>query len=79
MKALQNSQGGKFESLLITRKLMFYGILTIIPVLVVLDDPVNLSALIKPDNIFKLLYLGVVASGLCYLSWNMAVERLGVL
>ena len=71
--------GGKFESLLITRKLMFYGILTIIPVLVVLDDPVNLSALIKPDNIFKLLYLGVVASGLCYLSWNMAVERLGVL
>lgn len=45
----------------------------------------NLSAIsessryLKPSNLANLLFLGLVASALCYLSWNACLKRLGTL
>ena len=59
-----------YDGLLITRKLMFYGILTVLP-LVLLE--------FTWENALKLMYLGFVGSALCYLFWNKATQKIGVL
>lgn len=71
--------GGAYSSVLITRKLMFYGILTVLPLVAVERTPVDLPALLTLENGAKLAYLGLVGSGLCYLCWGEAVRRIGVL
>ena len=49
------------------------------------DLSANLSAIsessryLKPSNLANLLFLGLVASALCYLSWNACLKRLGTL
>lgn len=74
-KALQRR-----SSLFITRKVMFYGILTSIPFLLAdgLEGfslaPVFTSGL----NLFCLLFLGVVGSALCYIAWCTAERHLGL-
>lgn len=37
------------------------------------------SRYLKPSNLANLLFLGLVASALCYLSWNACLKRLGTL
>lgn len=74
-KALQRR-----SSLFITRKVMFYGILTSLPFLWAdgLEGfflaPVFTSGL----NLFCLLFLGVVGSALCYVAWCTAERHLGL-
>lgn len=68
----------KFNNFLITRKLMFYGILTSTPLLLA-DGPVDLSALLTVKSVVSLLYLGFVCSALCYLMWNYAIRQIGTL
>lgn len=68
-----------YHSFLITRKLMFYGILTVLPLVAADGQPIDFAALLTPGNSLKLAYLGFVGSALCYLFWNTAVQRIGVL
>jgi len=70
--------GDKYNSFLITRKLMFYGILTSTPLLLC-DEPFDFTALLTVENIGGLLYLSFIASALCYLMWNTSIRHLGVL
>lgn len=71
--------GGAYKGALITRKLMFYGILTVLPLVLIDGTPVDFSALATVENAAKLAYLGLVGSALCYLCWGVAVQRIGVL
>lgn len=68
---------GRYPALLVTRKIFFYGLLTILPV--VLVRPLDLSPALfaRPAVWGNLLFLGVVASMLCYLLWNAVIRRLG--
>lgn len=76
---LVRSTSEKFSSFLITRKLMFYGILTSIPLLV-LDDPnFRFAEIFTWEFIPWLLYLSFIASAICYLLWNISIKHLGVL
>jgi len=65
--------------LFITRKVFFYGLLTILPVF--LFEPLRFDAevLFKPVVWMNLLFLGIIASMLCYIAWNTATKKLGVL
>lgn len=69
--------GNRYSSLFITRKVFFYGLLTILPIF--LWEPLNTDAsvLLRPTVVGNLLFLGVAASLLCYFLWNIVVERLG--
>lgn len=60
-----------------TRRVFFYGIAMMIPVLFLL--PVNFDGdlFLKPVNAANLLYLGFFASALCFLAWSRVVEVLG--
>ncbi|MDY4953120.1 MAG: DMT family transporter [Candidatus Onthomonas sp.] len=70
---------GRFSSYLLARKLMFYGILTTLPLLLIEHAPMDWSALLTPRLLLGLLFLTVVGSALCYVAWNTAVGVLGVL
>ncbi|MDL2243600.1 DMT family transporter [Bacteroidales bacterium OttesenSCG-928-J19] len=69
--------GKRYSSLFITRKVFFYGLLTILPIF--LYEPLNtdLSVLLRPVVLANLLFLGILASLLCYFLWNIIVDRLG--
>ena len=61
----------------ITRKEFFYGILTILPFFPIMGVPFQFKPLADPIVIGNLLFLGFVASFICYLSWNYVVNKLG--
>lgn len=69
----------RYHSFLITRKLMFYGILTALPLLLASGNSIPVAALLNVSSLSKLAYLGIVGSALCYVFWNTAVQRLGIL
>lgn len=74
---LKNLQG-KYSTLFITRKVFFYGVITILPFIFYDSSSLNLSLLEKPMILLNILFLGVVASLLCFIMWNSAVKELGV-
>lgn len=74
MKQLSPHYGVTF----ITRKVFAYGLLTILPYFA-LVDPFNFNAQVfaQPRVWMNLLYLGLVASLLCFILWNWVLKRLG--
>lgn len=69
---------GKYNVILVTRKVFFYGLLTIIPYFIFVN-PLNrdTTLLLRPVVWINLVYLGLVASMTCFVTWNWALRRLG--
>jgi len=61
----------------ITRKVFFYGILTILPTFLLHPLTSDLQLLGQPVIYLNILFLGVAASLLCYFFWNMVIKHLG--
>ena len=69
--------GARYDNMLITRKVFGYGLLTIVPLLlwrgmdfgIVIDGGARVWG--------NIIFLGVVASMLCFLGWNWCLARLG--
>lgn len=68
----------RYPTLFITRKVFFYGIITLLPMLYFLSDKPHIKLLLHPLIIGNLLFLGLLASLVCYIMWNTAVKELGV-
>ena len=62
-----------------TRRIFFYGIVLFIPAMVIFDFRPALRDLLQPVNLGNLLYLGVGASAICFVTWNFAVKAIGAL
>ncbi|MDD2484837.1 MAG: DMT family transporter [Eubacteriales bacterium] len=60
-----------------TRKVFFYGLVFLLPVLPFSDFTWGFSRFLEPSLLFNILFLGLVASGVCFLAWNYAVSVLG--
>ena len=73
MKSVSSHYGAAF----ITRKVFFYGVLTILPMF--LFRPLNWDnvLMMQPIVFGNLLFLGFVASMLCFIAWNACVKELG--
>lgn len=67
-----------YSSLFITRKIFFYGLLTILPVFLFSHPHFDPAVYARPAVWGNLLFLGVVASMICYVAWNAVMHRLGV-
>lgn len=66
-----------YSVLLSTRRTFFYGILFMIPTLFFFDFHLDVSRLMNPAHLLNILYLGLGASALCFVTWNFAVRELG--
>jgi drug/metabolite transporter (DMT)-like permease len=69
--------GQRYDSVFITRKVFFYGLLSIIPWFCVFPEPLPVSTLMLTDILANILFLGCVASMLCFLCWNWVIKKLG--
>lgn len=67
----------QYGALFATRKVFFYGLLTIIPFLFSGSRVEVLRALQQPHVILNLLFLGLIASLACFIIWNKVMSRLG--
>jgi drug/metabolite transporter (DMT)-like permease len=61
----------------ITRKVFFYGIVTILPAFLFHPLTTDLQLLTRPVIYLNILFLGITASLLCYFFWNMVIKHLG--
>lgn len=66
-----------YSVILSTRRTFFYGILFMIPALFFFDFQPELSRFTNMTYLFNILYLGLGASALCFVTWNFAVKELG--
>ena len=70
---------GKYNTLYITRKVFFYGVLTLLPVFLIRPLTTDTAILLRPMVFSNLLFLGLIASLFCFAVWNAAVKHLGTL
>lgn len=68
----------KYDSFVVARKVMFYGLITALPYFLATAPVIDFAVLAVPKYIFCIAFLGIIASGVCYVTWNIAVIRLGV-
>ena len=66
-----------FAALPVTRRIFFYGILCMIPAACLGEFSVSVDELLDPVVGGNLLFLGLLASGLCFVFWSISVKALG--
>ena len=60
-----------------TRRVFAYGIVFMIPALFLFDCRIGAERFANPVYLGNLIFLGLGASALCFVTWNMAVKILG--
>ena len=68
---------GRYPTVFITRKIFFYGVLTILPAFLLHPLQPDLDILLQPIVLSNLLFLAVLASLICYVLWNVVLKQLG--
>ena len=66
-----------YSVILSTRRTFFYGILFMLPTLFWTDFTWGFERFSNMIYLYNLIYLGVGASALCFVTWNFAVKVLG--
>lgn len=67
----------KYGAAFITRKVFFYGVLTILPYYIFYPTLPTAAGLTKPVVMGNLAFLGCLASMICFLTWNWCISKLG--
>lgn len=66
------------DSIFVTRRTMFWGIVTALPLVAAEGVPYPMAPLMTASGIANFLFLGLVGSALCFVLWNKAFRILGV-
>lgn len=74
---LMKSVTERYSTFFITRKVFFYGLLTILPYYLVYPGFPSMEIIMSPNVLWNLLFLSVVASMVCFLVWNWVIRQLG--
>lgn len=74
---LMKTVSGRYSAMFVTRKVFFYGVVTIAPYYFFVPGMPSASVLFRPQVMANLLFLGSVASMACFLTWNWCIARLG--
>lgn len=67
----------RYKAVFITRKVFAYGLLSILIYFLFRHPDFSAEVLMRPVVYGNLLFLGVVASCLCFLLWNVVIGNLG--
>ncbi|GHV67881.1 membrane protein [Bacteroidia bacterium] len=68
----------RYSNLFITRKVFFYGLLTILPVFIFKPLELDFTVLLQPVVLGNLVFLGLAASLACFFLWNVVIKKIGV-
>ena len=75
MKKISNS----YSAIFITRKIFFYGLVTVLPAFIFDPWTATISMLLTPKVMLNLLFLGVIASFLCFVLWTLVIVKIGAM
>lgn len=70
--------GRGLDPVLTTRRTLFWGAVTAVPLVLLEGAPFPTAPLTTPVIAGNFLFLGLIGSGLCYVLWNNAFRLLGV-
>lgn len=70
---------GKYHSFFITRKVFFYGVLTVLPYFIIHPWNFPLENFGRPIVWTNLLFLSVLASLVCFMTWSLIVKGIGTI
>ena len=76
---LMKAVSSKYSAVFITRKIFFYGLVTVLPMFLIDPWTATFSMLMTPKVVLTLLFLGLIASFLCFALWTVVIARLGVM
>ena len=67
----------EYGTITATRKVFFYGLVTILPFLGGCRDSFSADILSQAAVWSNLVFLGLIASLVCFLAWNLVIDKLG--
>ncbi len=67
----------RYSTFFITRKVFFYGLITILPYYLLYPGFPSFEVLFSSEVLWNLLFLSVVASMICFLTWSWVIHQLG--
>ena len=70
---------GRYSSLMITRKIFFYGVITLLPYALYEGWAFEWEIFTRPVVMGNLIFLSIVASLIGYWAWNVVLEKLGAI
>lgn len=70
---------GRYSTLYITRKVFAYGILSLVFYFLFYPLEIKTDILLRPVVSYNLLFLGIVASMVCFFTYNIAVKHIGAI
>lgn len=68
----------RYSSLVITRKVFFWGVVTMLPVCIY-EGPIEIGLLFQTRVWITLLFLSIIASLGCFLLWNITIRHIGII
>lgn len=68
-----------YSAVFITRKIFFYGLVTVLPAFFFDPWTAAPSMLLMPKVVLNLLFLGLVASFLCFVLWTLVIGKIGAM
>lgn len=68
----------KYDTSFITRKVFFYGLVTILPLFIIEPWSYDLKQLLQPVVLGNFLFLSILASLICFAVWNVMLKKLDV-
>lgn len=74
---MKKISGFCYPTILTTRRIFFYGLVFMVPISCIMGIHVEPGDLADGGVIRNLLFLGMGASALCFVTWNTAVKHLG--
>ncbi len=66
-----------YDNILVTKKVFFYGLIFMLPLLPLFGFETGLERFASMPNLLNMLFLGLAASAVCYMTWNYALKVLG--
>lgn len=69
----------RFSSFFLMRRMTFFAILTTLPLAFFMGElNMPLYEFADPHKLFCIVFLGILGSGISYVTWNIATRRLGI-
>ncbi len=66
-----------YASIAVTRRSFMYGLIGMVPAIFLMDFRLGLERFTDPATVGHILFLGLGASAMCFVTWNMSVRLLG--
>lgn len=74
---IRKLDGCGYPTLLVTRRIFVYSLLFIVPLMPVMGFHITAADVLATPTLVSVLFLGLVASALCFVTWNTAVRLIG--